>query len=270
MASEKNYAQLTKKMEDARILCNFQVLPDYWQMDFEAPALAERAKSGQFVMIRVGNSLDPVLRRPMGLNIIDKEHGVLGIIYQIVGRGTKLLTQYKAGDKLSVSGPWGNGWSVNPNYKKVALVGGGAGAAPLLPLAHEYYEAQCQMDIFLGATHKKRLLNDEVLSELGQLYIATLDGSLGQKAMVHEILPPGANYDMVYTCGPNPMMARVSQWAQREGIPCQVSLEERMGCGIGTCMGCVCECQDDSGAVLMKRICRQGPVFDSREVVFHV
>ena len=270
MASEKNYAQLTKKMEDARILCNFQVLPDYWQMDFEAPSLAERAKSGQFVMVRVGNSLDPVLRRPMGLNIIDKEHGVLGIIYQIVGRGTKLLTQYKAGDKLSVSGPWGNGWSVNPNYKKVALVGGGAGAAPLLPLAHEFYEAHCQMDIFLGATHRKRLLNDEVLGELGQLHIATLDGSLGRKAMVHEILPPGAKYDMVYTCGPNPMMARVSEWAQREGIPCQVSLEERMGCGIGTCMGCVCECQDDSGAVLMKRICRPGPVFDSREVIFHV
>jgi len=115
------------------------------------------------------------------------------------------------------------------------------------------------------------LLNDEVLGQLGNLHIATLDGSLGEKGMVHEILPHNSGYDIVYTCGPTPMMARVAEWAEQEGIPCQVSLEERMGCGIGTCMGCVCDCKDsESGAVLKKRICRQGPVFDSQEVIFNV
>lgn len=258
------------KIEKASIILNEMVLPpydQYWRMDFKAPLGANEAKAGQFIMVKVGDTDDPFLRRPMGLNIINKNKGVLGIIYQVVGKGTRLMTQLKEGDELTYSGPWGNGWQIEPGLKKVVIVGGGAGIAPLHPLVKELYRHGCDMDIYLGASNTERLVNHRKMAEYGRVTVATLDGSLGFHGSVDEFLPSmdSASYDYVFTCGPKTMMAKVAQWSEAHNLQCQVSLEERMGCGMGTCMGCVCKDKDNQ----YKRVCKEGPIFNSREVNFN-
>lgn len=259
------------KMEKASIILNEMVSPpyneEYWRMDFKAPKGAGEAKAGQFIMLKIGETDDPFLRRPFGLNIINKGKGVLGIIYQVVGKGTKLMTQLKEGDEISYTGPWGNGWRIEPGLKKVVIVGGGSGIAPLHPLIKDLYRHGCDMDIFLGASNTERLVNHRKMAEYGRVTVATLDGSLGYRGPVDEFLPSmdSASYDYVFTCGPKPMMAKVAQWSEEHGLPCQVSLEQRMGCGMGTCMGCVCTGKDQK----YRRVCQEGPIFDSREVDFN-
>ncbi len=259
----------TEKIHRGLIISNRAILPQYWQMEFKIENGVNSVLPGQFIMVKAGKTSDPLLGRPMGLNSIDKKGNTLGIIYQIVGKGTKLLSELSPGDELSYTGPWGNGWGIDPGLKKALLVGGGAGIAPLLPLAEELAALGCQLDIYLGASNSQRLFNMKEMSACGRVIIATIDGSLGYKGMVDELLPRDKVYDAVFTCGPKSMMAKIAAWSQGLNMPCQVSMEERMGCGIGTCMGCVCATKNKAGESSYKRICREGPVFDSREVDFN-
>lgn len=257
------------KMGRGKVLSNQALLPQYYRLEFQAGAAVQEAKSGQFLMIKAGDGSDPLLGRPMGLNIIDKEREVFGIVYQVIGKGTQAMAKLRPGDTFSFTGPWGNGWQPSPSLKKAALIGGGAGIAPLLPLAEELFAQGCALDIYLGASHINRLFDQEKLAKLGRVMVATIDGSLGQQGMVDEFLPHDQPYEMVFSCGPKSMLEKVAAWSEGLKIPCRISMEERMGCGIGTCMGCVCTCKDEDGSHAYRRICREGPVFDSREVVFH-
>jgi dihydroorotate dehydrogenase electron transfer subunit len=261
------------KIEKGVIILNEMVLPpyeQYWRMDFKAPRGASEAKAGQFIMVKAGYMDDPFLRRPMGLNIINKAQGVLGIIYQVVGKGTRLMTQLKEGDEITYSGPWGNGWRIEPGLKKVVIVGGGAGIASLHPLVKDLYKHGCDMDIYLGASNTERLVNHRKMAEYGRVTVATLDGSLGYKGPVDEFLPSmnSASYNYIFTCGPKAMMSKVAKWSEEHNLQCQVCLEQRMGCGIGACMCCVCSCRDKNGAAEYRRVCKEGPIFSSREVDF--
>ena len=250
------------------IISNIGILHDYFKMEILAPEAAKIAEPGQFLMFRAGkdNSTDPFLGRPMSLNHIDRLNGHLGIIYQVVGRGTVLLSQLKEGDTVFITGPWGKGWQTDNKIKRAALVGGGAGIAPLLPLAEELNDRGVKMDIFIGASNRERLFNDKEMASYGDVVISTIDGSVGKPGLIDEQLPDEAGYDMVFTCGPKIMMEKVAAWAKRLNIPCQVSLEERMGCGFGVCAGCVCQAKNSDGSTSYKRVCKEGPVFFAGEV----
>jgi len=257
----------------AKILVNerIRIKADFFLMELEAPEIAESACPGQFIMLSVTESESPYLKRPMGLNAIDKQAGCLRIIYQLKGKGTRAMTKLGPGERIEVLGPLGNGWSVKDGMKNVCLVGGGSGIATLLPLAVELERKGVQqMQIILGGKSAEHIICLEDFSDHGNhLRIATEDGTLGRAGMVDSYFEANPNYDMVYTCGPTPMMRAVARWASAHGLACEASLEERMGCGFGVCMGCVCETKPKDGHVCYQRVCREGPVFAAEEVFFN-
>ncbi|MGI5892298.1 MAG: dihydroorotate dehydrogenase electron transfer subunit [Bacillota bacterium] len=255
-------------IEKCLIIENRQLFPHFYQMDLEAQHIASKALPGQFIMVKTGQNYDPFLKRPMCISLIDQERGRISYIYQVKGRGTALLSEIVAGAALEISGPIGNGWHIDGASEKVLLVGGGVGITPLLPLAECLHARHIKSHILLGAAHKGQLFGYDRLRYLGNLQVTTEDGSQGQQGNVTMLLPPKPAFDMVYCCGPRALMAAVAAWAHQYDLPCQVSLEERMGCGIGTCMGCVCMTKAADEKLSYKRICCDGPVFDSREVFF--
>ncbi len=256
-------------LEKAKVLDNQKILPNYWQLDLYAPKAASLAQAGQFIMLQTTPYAEPFLKRPMSLNRINPEEGTLRIIYQIVGKGTQILTTIPAGGEMDIIGPQGNGWMIQKDYRKALLVGGGAGIAPLLQLAINLAEKEIKLDILLGAADRDAIFNHQEFLQMASVSVATMDGSRGHKGFVTDLLPQTPDYDMIYTCGPNPLMEKVALWAGQKGQACQVSLEERMGCGIGTCMGCVCKIKSKDGSIAYKRVCKDGPVFDGEEVVFN-
>lgn len=256
-------------LEKARVLDNQKILPQFWQLDLYAPKAAAMAQAGQFVMLQTTPYAEPFLKRPMSLNRINPEEGVLRIIYQIVGRGTKILTAIPTGGEIELIGPQGNGWKIQEGCQKALLVGGGAGIAPLLQLAINLTEKETKLDVLLGGSANDAIFNHQEFSQMASISVATMDGSWGHKGFVTDLLPQTPDYDMVYVCGPNPLMEKVALWAGQTGQACQVSLEERMGCGIGTCMGCVCKIKSKDGSIAYKRVCTDGPVFDGEEVIFN-
>jgi dihydroorotate dehydrogenase electron transfer subunit len=213
--------------------------------------------------------MEPFLKRPMGINVIDMARGQIRVVYRMVGYGTRLLAERRVGEYLQVLGPLGNGWQLSP-VRRVLLVGGGAGIAPLLPLAVELARSGADCEAMLGASSAAEIPCVEEFATLSRLSVATLDGSRGALGPVSRWLPAQPPvYDMVYCCGPQPLMRKVAAWAGQHDLPCQVSLEEHMGCGFGVCMGCACAVKAaESKQTAYKRVCCEGPVFDSKEVVW--
>jgi len=257
-------------VEKALVISNKQIATGIYQIELLAPQAVDTARAGQFFMLKTTPYLDPFLKRPMSINRIDKEKGQLCFIYDVVGRGTAIMSAIAEGGNLELTGPCGNGWLTDEKISRALLVGGGTGIAPLLPLAMELRIAGAMVDIFLGAACADRLFDIDELSAYGNLSIATDDGSKGKKGNVICLLPEGGGaYGMVYACGPKPMLAEVAAWAEKNALPCRVSLEERMACGIGTCVGCVCAFRGPDGEPVYRRVCKEGPVFDAREVLFN-
>ena len=260
-------------LTNAKILINerIRIKADFFLMELAAPEIAQEARAGQFMMLTALANESPFLKRPMGINAINKQTGSLRVIYQLKGKGTKAMSHLRAGEHIEVLGPLGNGWKIKDDMKSVCLVGGGSGIATLLPLAVELQQKSvANIDIILGGKSAEHIICLEEFSHGGNTMIATEDGSLGQQGMVDIYFRDNPNYDMVFSCGPTPMMRKAAQWALSHGLKCQVSLEERMGCGYGVCMGCVCETKDNnSGHICYKRVCKEGPVFAAEEVFFN-
>jgi len=253
----------------ASILENKKLLPDFYRMKLAAPQIAMTAVPGQFVMIRTSSTLDPLLRRPISLHRINKDEGTIELVYQVLGKGTTLLSQIDQCE-LEVMGPLGKGFTWQQNFKRTAIVGGGCGIAPLLALAEEIVEMGQEVHVLLGAQTKEKLLNESDFRELGcKVQVATDDGSSGKKGFVTELLAElmdTVDLDQVYCCGPLPMTRGIIKLAEENKISCQVSIEERMACGIGACLGCVCQVRNDDGTIGYKRVCHEGPVFDAGEL----
>lgn len=253
-------------IEDAQVLQKKQLSPDFFCLDLAAPQIAAAGLAGQFVMVKTAPGYDPYLKRPFSISSFKEDS--IRLVYRLVGRGTKLMSELKLGDNLEITGPLGQPWQ-SKGIAKALLIGGGAGIAPLVALAQVLSRQGAELDICLGANDAPGLICREDLAACGQLYLATLDGSLGTRGPVTAILPGMIVYDSVFACGPEPMLAAVAAWAEKRDLPCQVSLEAHMGCGLGTCMGCVCPIKGRDGQVNYQRICREGPVFSAREVIFH-
>lgn len=235
-----------------------------YEMWFETKNIAATAKPGQFVSV-YSNDGSRLLPRP--ISICGIEGNQLRIVYRTVGKGTDEFSKMQVKDKLNIQGPLGNGYDINAEYasKKAVLFGGGIGIPPMLELAKQL---KCEKNIVLGYRNSELFLSDE-FKEYGNVTIATEDGSCGVKGTVLDAVKEcGIEAEVVYACGPMPMLKAVKKYAEEKGIECFISLEEKMACGIGACLACVCKTKevDHHSNVHNTRICKEGPVFNAKEV----
>lgn len=256
-----------------QVLQNVAVQPGIYEMTIAAPKIAESAVPGQFIMVRpIYRSFEPFLNRPFGISDIDVTAGTIKILYIVVGKGTDLMTEMKPEDDVFLIGPVGNGFTRKAEHQNIALVAGGMGIAPLLPLAKVLQKEGKTVYGLMGASKAAALVGIGDWQEAGvNVQIATDDGSVGQKGFVTALLEDllkKEEIDFIYCCGPTPMMARTVEIAGKFGVSIEVSLEKRMGCGIGVCMGCICKLKQADGSVKQYRVCYDGPVFPGEEVVF--
>ena len=256
----------------AEVLDIFAVADGIFEMELAAPGAAERAKPGQFVMIKPNALGQPFLGRPMGVYDVNAERGSLSILFEVHGAGTQLLAQVQKGDKLPLIAPLGNGFAVQEEGRAL-VIGGGIGVAPLYPLLRELKERGVYTEVRLGAQTVDRVLAlDRIIPLQLPVTVFTDDGSMGTAGYpslgLAELLRE-THFDMIYCCGPMPLMRGVAGIAAAAGTPCQVSLEERMGCGFGICVGCVVDHRAADGTISKKRVCYDGPVFAGTEVFWN-
>lgn len=253
-----------KKKEVGRVISQKEIAPDIYDMWIET-SLAVQAKPGQFIAV-YPKSESTLLPRPISICETDKEQGRLRIVYRIAGKGTKEFSGYQEGEEIGVMGTLGNGFPLDAaKGKKVFLMGGGIGVPPILQLAKEL---SCEKQIIAGYRDSHLFLKED-LEKYGSFYAATEDGSAGTKGNVMDaIRKQGLEADVIYACGPMPMLRAIKQYAQEKGIEAYISLEERMACGVGACLGCVCKTtkKDEHSHVNNARICTDGPVFEAKEV----
>ena len=222
---------------------------------------------GQFAEIRIDGSTTTFLRRPISIHYVDKEKNEVWFLVQLVGDGTRHLATVKQGDLVNIVLPLGNGYTMPQNADlKPLLVGGGVGTAPMLMLGSELAKMGCKPTFLLGARSANDLLQLEEFKKLGDVYTTTEDGSMGEKGYVtqHSILN-AAQFDMIYTCGPKPMMMAVAKYAKANDIDCEVSLENTMACGVGACLCCVEN--TDEGHLC---VCKDGPVFNIKKLLWQI
>ncbi len=255
----------------AKIISQKELKKGCFRMRLKAPYIAKKAGPGQFLHIRCDSSTNPLLRRPISIHRIGAGH--LEILYNVVGKGTKILSQKREGDKIDIIGPLGNGFKIHKNSKSLKmLVAGGMGVAPLLGLAEELSRAtKKKFIVILGAKTQNHILCEKEFKKLGgEVHIATEDGSRGKKALATDLIEEVVNskkYERqeicIYAAGPMPMIKALCKLMKGCSVESQASLEERMACGLGACLGCVIDTQ--SG---YKRVCKDGPVFDMCEVIY--
>lgn len=245
-----------------KILANEAINANVKRMVIEAPQIAEAAQPGQFVHVKKPDSVN-FLRRPFSIADADRENGTITLIYRIVGKGTAEYAAMKVGEAFSILGPIGNGFALKDG--RPLLIGGGVGIAPLIYLSRQLKDKK--PILLIGGKNKDEVFWEKYLQEFAdKIYITTDDGSVGFKGFTVQLLPQilaENNIEHIYTCGPNIMMEGVAKLAHEHDIDCQVSLEKRMACGIGVCLGCTFE-----GKLTGKRrkVCTEGPVFASKEV----
>jgi dihydroorotate dehydrogenase electron transfer subunit len=298
------------KRAQALIIDHQQLKGPYRLLTLKVPEIAVFAKPGQFVHVRCGQTLEPLLRRPISIHKIEADRGELMLLYQVVGRGTQLLAEKQPGEQVDIMGPLGRGFTLPEWVNRAVVVGGGIGAAPLLSLVETLVIAKVETTVILGARSGELLIGVEPMADLGvQVIMVTEDGSVGQPGLVtaalKQLLHKGSigensKLDYLYSCGPKPMLKAVTALALEYNLPGEVSLEERMGCGVGACLACVCkvrkqeqmepatgllkesELGPESGAgasscsvnepvasdFSYKRVCDHGPVFSLGEVVW--
>ena len=252
----------TKFVEQALILSHEPLIAGVFQLVVKSPAIAAQCVPGQFLMLRQPWWTDPFLRRPLSIAGADGERGTVTLIYRVVGHGTELMAAARVGDVLDLLGPLGRGFDLSGG--RLLLVGGGMGLAPLL------FAAQCccptPVDVLAGGRTGDELFWTRLFQEVCEnVHVTTDDGSMGICGTCVDALPDllaAGGYAGVLTCGPRPMMQRVSELALAAGIPAQVSLEEHMACGLGVCLSCTCGAAGGG----TRQVCKDGPVFPATEV----
>lgn len=313
----------------AKVSLHRRISSDYFRIQFACPEIARPARPGQFLMVRVNELQDPFLRRPFSFSRIfpprekkrkPMDEGGVEICYQTVGRGTQLMSRVQEGQRLDLLGPLGNGFWPEEGCSRVILVGGGIGVPPLLAWAQELKKKEpgkkksipgSELTFLIGGQNKEKILGAGECRRWGiETQVATEDGSLGAKGLVTDLLEKELmtgrhEATAIYACGPNPMLARIAQVAEQFDLPCQVSLESRMACGVGACLGCTVKFREavppgedqeglsnlpradsfpppegeertpregtipvisESPPFRYARVCKEGPVFDARKI----
>lgn len=258
-----------KFQETATVLSQESLGAGIFDMTIQTKEIAAHAKAGQFVSVYSADA-SKLLPRPISLCGIDEEAGTLRLVYRVTGEntGTEEFSRLQKGDTVKILGPLGNGFTVETG-KKAFLIGGGIGVPPMLQLAKNMKKSgTAPFQIVMGYRDANTFLMDE-FKEQGQTFTATEDGSVGTKGNVLDAVRANAlSADVIYACGPTPMLRALKAYAAEQGMDCYISMEERMACGIGACLACVCNSthKDEHSNVNNKRICKEGPVFDAKEV----
>lgn len=253
----------TKFEEMALVLSQKEIATDIYDLTIQTKEIAVHAKAGQFISLYC-NDGTKLLPRPISLCEIDREAGTLRLVYRVTGEktGTEEFSKMKEGDTIRVLGPLGNGFE--SGEKKAFLIGGGIGIPPMLQLAKEL---KCEKTAVLG--YRNELFLSDDFEGVCNTIIATEDGSAGTRGnVIDAIKANGATADVIYACGPTPMLRALKAYAEENNMKCFISMEERMACGIGACLACVCKTKekDHHTNVNNKRICKEGPVFNAKEV----
>ncbi len=254
----------------AKLIEKEQLKEDIFKFVISSKEIADIAKPGQFLEIRVSNQFDPFLRRPISIYDISKENSSLTFIFQVKGKGTDILSEKNVGDEIDVLGPLGFGAFKLNDYKNVSIIGGGIGVFPLYELAKNASK-NANVNVYLGFRSKDFVVCEEEFKAVSnKLVITTDDGSYGENGFAINYLIEDlnkSNTDCIYACGPLPMLKAVQKFAIDNNIPCQISLEEKMGCGIGACLGCAVKTSaSPKDAPQYMHVCKAGPVFDARDV----
>ena len=253
----------------APITFNSEVMPGMHLVRLESPAIAADARPGQFVMVRCGQ--DTLLRRPLSVHQVDGDN--IALLFTIVGKGTRWLSQRKEGDSVDIFGPLGNGFFVHPHSKNLLLVAGGIGIAPLRFLADVAVRQKRKVTLIMGASSAayllpistpQRLFNEGVLPFDIHVINATEDGSEGFKGAVTDLISAYINHgDQIFACGPAGMYRTMAQMPELKDKAVQISLEIMMGCGVGVCYGCTIKTRNG-----LKQVCKDGPVFDLEDIIW--
>ncbi|MBN2644143.1 MAG: dihydroorotate dehydrogenase electron transfer subunit [Desulfuromonadaceae bacterium] len=266
------------------VLYNREIAPGYYRLGLLAPGYPEQAVPGQFVMVQIQSQNDPLLRRPFGIFNVGTlpplcsglpERDYVELVYKVVGRGTRLMSALQEGDAVRLLGPLGQGFDCNTTAGPPLLVGGGIGVVPLFMLACNLVKQTQPVRLLMGGRRCDDVLAVTEFERLGvETYVATDDGSLGEQGLVTQVLErklkkyPTAR---VYACGPMPMLKAVHDICVRHEVALQVSLEALMACGIGACLGCVVPGRRHrSDQPDYRCTCKQGPVFDARDLSWEV
>jgi dihydroorotate dehydrogenase electron transfer subunit len=253
----------------SKILYNRQIIPGYFKATLKAPYIANNSVPGQFVQVRCSDATEPLLRRPFSIHRVKSDR--VELLYEVIGKGTNILSQKKEGDVVDVLGPLGNGFTISLK-PSAALVGGGIGVAPLVFLAEELKKKKINTTVLLGGRTKNLILCKKDFKNAGaDVYISTDDGTCGHKGFVTDLLGQylstvNCQSSTVYACGPNAMLKRVSEICEDFETDCEVSLEERMACGIGACLGCAVNIRGKNPET--KMVCKDGPVFKANKIIW--
>jgi len=250
------------KQSIATVVTNEEVIPGVYLTRLDCLNINSQPHPGQFVMVRCGEGIEYQLRRPLSLH--RREGNKLSLLFKVVGRGTRWLSERQAGDKLDLLGPLGNGYEIYPDSKNLLLAAGGIGIAPLVFLAEEAARQGKEITLLLGTPTAGQLYPSKLLPSKVRLITATEDGSTGEKGMITDILPGFINgADQLFACGPLPMYKKMARMAELKDKPVQISLEMRMGCGLGICYGCTVKTRNG-----LKQACKHGPIFNLDEVLW--
>jgi dihydroorotate dehydrogenase electron transfer subunit len=261
-----------KQIVNAKITSKTQLSAEHFQIRLSCPYIAQNIVPGQFIQVRLSKlSSDPLLCRPFAVYRIDGDF--IDILFKLVGKGTRLLSEKFVGDELEITGPLGNGFPIDDSFNTALLVAGGMGIAALRLLVEKL---ERKIIILLGACSEDMLLGiDDLVASGVSVLTATEDGSCGYRGMVSQLLEHvisegkhNADDCRIYSCGPMPMMKAIAEIAIKHNIRAYISLEEKMACGLGACLGCACEVRSSDGKIHYKMVCADGPVFDVQEIVW--
>ncbi len=248
-----------------RIKENQRIGNNIYSITMESEKISQSIEPGQFIHLLCRGEYGAFLRRPFSLSNIDKDNKEISIVYRVQGKGTKSLSEMKTGEVVNALGPLGNGFLLDAKYDSVAIVGGGMGIAALMEVI-KYYKDKSR--VYLGFM-EETILIQEIKNYSSEIHITTEKGNIGRKGLITDGLlsqweksPP----QMVYTCGPKAMMREVSKISTKLDLPCQVSMEERMGCGIGACLVCSCKTKAENQEGSYTRVCKDGPVYWGEEI----
>lgn len=270
---------MTKNIYRGDICSNEEIQKEFFLMKIKLSGDFAMPLPGQFVMIRIAGLQDPFLSRPISIysHKLVRSSSLIELLYRVSGRGTRILAGLMKGSQVEISGPLGNSYVIDPQKKDIVLIAGGIGIAPLSMLARFFCEKKCleqkYLTFYLGAQTADAVAGlDQLGKYCRKVIVCTDDGSLGEKSLVtslflKDILQFDPEQTAIYACGPKPMIQSLSRILDGKYF-CQVSLEERMACGVGACVGCVVGVKDDQGVMTYKRVCADGPVFDLRKVIW--
>ena len=256
---------MKKAVQDFLVTENIALNTTNFCIKLQSPTPLPPIIPGQFVNVEVKNSDEIFLRRPFSIFEVDNASNSLSLLVKVLGRGSKKLTEIKAGEKLSLVYPLGNGFTLPDKIDKVLLIGGGSGVAPVLYLAKMSGLAPENISILIGARSKEDHIDIEEYKKVGNIFYTTEDGSLGEKGYVthHPVFKDQlSKFDKIYTCGPDLMMKSIGKAAKEKNIYCEVSLESLMACGFGVCLCCIEPTHSKGNAC----VCTEGPVFNIKDL----